>query len=161
METYKEKTYDFADHYGGIGHISVEHRGETMTKKGKRTISGAAIFGVKGLARFVIYLIVLYAVLDICKSAYDFGYTVFYQEAVAERYGREITVEISEDASAAEIGKILEDAGLIRDHRVFVLQEFFSNYHGKLHGGTYVLSTAQTADEMISIMGSEKEKTPE
>ena len=128
-----------------------------MSEEGKRTAFKIAVFGVKSIIKLAVYIAIAYLVIEICKSAFSFGYAVFYQKPVAENYGKEITVEIPEEASASDIGKILEEAGLIRDSRVFVLQEFFSNYHDKIQPGTYVLNTEQTADEMIVIMGSEAE----
>lgn len=125
-----------------------------MREERKRAVLHAALFGLKSIIKIAVYLAIVWLVIEICKSAFSFGYEVFYQKPVAETYGKEIVVEIPEEATASEIGVILEEEGLIRDSKVFVLQEFFSNYHGKIQPGVYVLRTDQTADEMIAVMGS-------
>lgn len=121
--------------------------------KRKRTVLRIGFFSVKNIVKIALYILIVYLVISICKSAFSFGYAVFNQEPIAETYGMDVTVEIPVGASAAEIGSILEDNGLIRDGKLFILQEFLSNYHGRIQDGTYVLNTSQTVDEMIVILG--------
>ena len=65
-----------------------------------------------------VYLCVAIAVIYIGKSAYDFGYEIFNQEAVATKEnGRDITVVLKKDDSVYQIGKILKKKGLIKDAR--------------------------------------------
>lgn len=62
----------------------------------------------------------------------------------SEEEGRDITVVVEEGDSVYQIGKTLESRGLIRDAKVFVVQEKLSNYSGKLQPGTYILNTSMT-----------------
>ena len=112
----------------------------------------AALFGLKSVLKIAIYIVVILLILNICKRAISFGYQVFHQEPMSEEYIIDVTVEIPVEASASEIGSILEKNGLIKDGMIFILQEYLSNYHGKIEGGTYVLNTGQTPDEMIAVM---------
>ena len=94
--------------------------------------------------------------------AYNLGYRVFSEPPVATGEGRVVNVTIGEDTSARSVGKNLEDKGLIRDAKVFFLQELASENHGKIKPGKYDLNTNMTADEMIRIMaGADKPQTEE
>ncbi len=84
--------------------------------------------------------------------AYGYGYRVFTEAPRSAGEGRVISVEIFENESASEIGKMLEDKGLIDDWKLFILQERLSGNHGDEIPGIYDLSTSMTAEEMISIM---------
>ena len=54
-----------------------------------------------------------------------------------------------------QIGKILKSKGLIKDAKVFVVQESLSNYKDKLQSGTYILNTSMTTDEMLAVLARE------
>lgn len=126
-----------------------------MAKKRKSTGFRATMFSLKGILRIVIYLIVLVLIINICKSAFSFGYDVFHQEPMSSGIGQDVTVEIPIGASALEIGEILEENGLVKDSKLFFLQEFLSNYHGKLQSGVFVLNTSQTTEEILTVLGEE------
>ena len=54
-----------------------------------------------------------------------------------------------------EAFKILKSKGLIKDAKVFVVQESLSNYKDKLQSGTYILNTSMTTDEMLAVLARE------
>lgn len=86
-------------------------------------------------------------------EAYDFGYRVFAEEAVSTpETAKIISIYIPDGATAMEIGEALEEKGLIKDARLFFVQEFLSGHHGELREGTYELSSAMTPEEMIKIL---------
>ena len=124
--------------------------GEQVRKQKKSSIIAGGFF------RFAVYLIVAVAVIYVGKTAYDFGYNIFYQQPMdSEEEGRDITVVVEEGDSVYQIGKTLESRGLIRDAKVFVVQEKLSNYSGKLQPGTYILNTSMTPDEIMEILAKE------
>ena len=123
-----------------------------MEKKEMGKGMKVTLFSVKTVVKIAVYAVVILLIINICKRAISFGYQVFHQEPIAQEYAMDVTVEIPGGASPAEIGDILEENGLIKDGTIFILQEYLSSYHGKIEGGTYVLSTGQTLDEMIKIM---------
>ena len=94
-------------------------------------------------------------------KAYDFGYRVFAEPAVAEGTGIDVVVQIPLGSDASEIGKILKNAGLINDDKLFVAQELLSEYHGKLEPGTYSLNTSMTSEEMMAAMSPATEESTE
>ena len=77
--------------------------GKQIRKQKKSSIIAGGFF------RLGVYLCVAIAVIYIGKSAYDFGYEIFNQEAVATKEnGRDITVVLKKDDSVYQIGKILK-----------------------------------------------------
>ena len=83
---------------------------------------------------------------------YDYGYRVFTEPAVAIGEGRSVTVTITEDMSAFEIGKLFESRGLVRDAKLFTIQYYLSEYLKDVGPGTFELSTAMTAEDMMAAM---------
>lgn len=97
-------------------------------------------------------------VYDTAIKAYDFGYRVFAEEAMTAGEGRIISVYVEPDDSVRDIGKMLEEKGLIRDANLFLVQELLSENHGKINPGIYDLSTSMKSDEMLAIMAAETEE---
>ena len=121
--------------------------GEQVRKQKRSSIIAGGFF------RFAVYLIVAAVVIYIGKTAYDFGYNIFYQQPMdSEEEGRDVTVAVEEGDSVYQIGRTLESRGLIQDAKVFVVQEKLSNYSGKLQPGTYILNTSMTPDEIMEIL---------
>lgn len=104
----------------------------------------------------VVFLV--FAVTYIIRAAtasYEYGYRVFTEAPVSEGEGRTISVSVEEPVSVKDIGVMLEERGLIRDANLFVIQELLSENHGKIQPGIYDLSTAMTAEEMLSVMSAD------
>lgn len=119
-------------------------------------------------AAFLIFAITY--IIKVATSAYEYGYRVFTEEPVSQGEGRTISVSVEEPVSAKDVGKMLEERGLIRDANLFVIQELLSENHNKIQPGIYDLSTSMTAEEMMSVMSADApeegedadaEKTPE
>ena len=107
------------------------------------------------LVRILIVLVLLSAIYKLGFRAYDFGYRIFAEESMTGEPGRDIEITIPQGASAMEIGEILEVRGLIRDKRLFFVQERLSEFHGKLSPGDYTLNTSETPRDMMAIMAKD------
>lgn len=115
----------------------------------------------KAVFRFVeisfsllILLVVVIGVLKGSSYCYEFGYRIFTEEAVEKDSGNNVEVLISEGDTAFDIGKILEERGLIRDSNLYVAQYYLSAYVDKILPGTYTLNTSMTAKEMMDVMST-------
>lgn len=128
--------------------------GNTRDQVGK-----AGLFVAGGIFRTAFYVCVAVLVFWIGKSAYQFGYNVFNQQAVSPGSGQEVTVVIPEGSSTYEVAKILKSKGLIEDSLVFYAQEKLSTYKGKMKAGTYLLSTAYTPTRIMGILAGDEEQT--
>lgn len=107
--------------------------------------------------RYVLIIVLIMAIIRYASEAYRLGYEVFSNEAMASQgQGQEVTVRITDGMSTRDIGKLLEDDGLIRDARVFPLQVLFSSDHD-IVPGTYTLSTEMTTDEILKTLTENSE----
>lgn len=102
--------------------------------------------------KVVLAVIIVMLVYKGSVSAYDYGQRVFNEPPITAGSGRTIRVTIAEGSTAKEIGEELEKKGLIRDARLFVIQEMLSEYKGKLQGGNYELNTSMTTQEIMEIL---------
>ena len=127
--------------------------GNTRDRVGK-----AGLFIAGGIFRAAFYVCVVVLVFWIGKSAYQFGYNVFNQQAVSPGAGQEVPVVIPEGSSTYDVAKILKSKGLIQDSLVFFAQEKLSTYKGQMQAGTYILSTAYTPVRIMGILAGDEEQ---
>lgn len=121
-----------------------------MKQKGTKIV----LFGILKCMIFIIIIMLLYYY---GKKAYSFGYKVFAEETVSQPPGKKVAVTIAAGIGGADLGKMLEEKGLIRDASVFRVQYMLSEYKDKLKQGSYVLNTSQTSEEMLGVLSGEAE----
>lgn len=112
------------------------------------TVLGAVVKVV--LAAIILMLIYNYSV-----TAYEYGYRVFGEEAMDAEPGRDVSVTVTQEYEAKDIGELLSQKGLIRDANLFVIHEKLSSSEGGIAPGTYELNTAMTVEEMVEVMISQ------
>ena len=127
--------------------------GNTRAQVGK-----VGLFLASGVFRTAFYVCVALLIFWLGKSAYQFGYDVFNQQAVSPGAGQEVTVVIPDGASTYDVAKILKSKGLIQDSLVFFAQEKLSTYKGQMKAGTYLLSTAYTPTRIMGILAGDEEQ---
>lgn len=110
---------------------------------------------VELIIKVIVLVFAVTYIMRMSATAYDYGYRIFTEKPVSLGEGRIISVSVDEPVSVTEIGKMLEERGLIRDAKLFVMQELLSENHGKLQPGIYDLSTAMTAEEMMDVMAAD------
>lgn len=121
--------------------------------------SGSLVGAVLGAILKVVFAIaVVYIIYRGAETCYDYGYRIFTEPAVSSGEGRTITVIVPEDASALELGELFESRGLVKDAKLFALQYLLSEYRKDMKPGTYELSTAMTAEEMMEVMAAPGEE---
>lgn len=112
--------------------------------------------------KIVLIAVVVVYTYRYAMQAYDFGYRVFAEEPVSTAGGaKAISISVSEDATVEEIGTVLEEKGMIRDARLFCVQELLSSYHDKIKPGIYELRSDMTAREMLAVMSAESTEAEE
>lgn len=114
-----------------------------------------AIFGASAILRFLMAVLIVVVLIFLSRTAYRYGYSVFNETAMEKAPGRDVEVVIPEGASVRDIATILKREKLIGEPGVFWLQERFSDYHGKLADGVYVLNTSMKPSEMMAVMAGE------
>ena len=104
--------------------------------------------------------IVRLAVLAVCvlviykagKYAYDFGFRIFTEEAMAPIPGRDVAITIVQGDSLMDTCNMLEEKGLVRDAKLTWIQKKVSVYDNDIKPGFYTLNTSMTAEEMFAII---------
>ena len=112
---------------------------------------------IKIIFTILIILVVIFGTIRMCRTGYDYGYRLFTETAVDEAPGRDILVQVDDDMSAGEIGKALEERGLIRDAKLFWLQLKLSAYSKSIKPGMYTLNTSMTPKEMMIAMSPQEQ----
>lgn len=111
------------------------------------------------IIRVVIAILAVYLIYRGAVICYDYGYRIFTEPAMTAGEGRVVTVTVTEDMSASDIGKLFESRGLVRDAKLFTLQYYLSEYVKDVKPGVFELSTAMTAEEMMAVMAASGEET--
>ncbi len=104
------------------------------------------------VAKVVLTMLAVSFIIRGVHAAYDWSVQIFDQRPFVVDDTHTVTVAIYDTDSVLEVGKKLEDAGLISDARLFWIQERLSIYHDMIAGGSYELSPSMTPDAMIEIM---------
>lgn len=113
----------------------------------------AAVCGM--ILKVVVAVALIMAIYRGAILAYDYGYRVFEEPAMSTGEGRVVSVTITEDMSAKEMGRLFLNKGLIRDDRLFIVQYYLSEFRKELKTGNFELSTAMTVEEMMEAMTKE------
>lgn len=92
-------------------------------------------------------------------KAYSFGFSVFAEQPITAEPGRDVNVTIDSKLSAYELGKFLEEKGLVRDAKVFYVQMKLMSVNGKVKSGRYTLNTSMTAEEMIQTITADSQES--
>lgn len=116
---------------------------------------------VQIIVKVAVFAYMVMYIFRAATAAYDYGYRVFAEEPVSFGEGRIISVYIEGDASALDVGNMLQEKGLIRDGRLFMIQELLSEHHGNIQPGVYDLNTSMTAQEMLEVIAVKPETDEE
>jgi len=107
------------------------------------------------LFKIVLSAAIIIVVFKLAVAAYDFGFHLFADIPVDEEgSGRTVNVIISENLDSMDVGQMLEEKGLIRDAKMFYIQEMLSDYKDMITPGTYELNTAMSVEEMLVVISS-------
>ena len=107
----------------------------------------------------LILLVIFIGVFKASAFCYDFGYRIFTEKPMESAPGRDVVAQIDTDDSAFDIGKMLEQKGLVRDSSLYVAQYYLSAYVNDLLPGTYTLNTSMTTKEMLIVMSTAEKDT--
>ena len=98
----------------------------------------------------VLYTLVAVLLFMGAKKGYEFGYSIFYAPGIDKAPGVEKVVTLDGSESVSEVGKLLEDIGLIRDHSAFSIQAKVYGY--EVQEGVWELNTSLSSKEMIDLL---------
>ena len=111
------------------------------------------------IIKLVLFAFIIMYIIRAATAAYDYGYRVFTEPAMTFGDGRIISVSVAQDASVLDVGNMLQEKGLIRDGRLFMIQELLSEQHGGIQPGIYDLNTNMTAQQILEVIAPDSEET--
>ena len=109
------------------------------------------------IVRASILAVIILVIFRTGQKAYEFGFRIFTEEAMSPAPGRDVAVTIVQGDSTMDVGKMLEEKGLIRDSKLFYVQKKCSVYDDDIKPGFYTLNTSMTAEDMFAIIAGRKE----
>ena len=133
--------------------MSNKKKAKHQSKKSSvaQNIAGGAVGTIFNVVLIIVAVMLIYY---FAVSAYKYGVRIYGEPAISEP-GTEINVTITDGMDFKGIAKQLCEKGLVREERLFYIQERLSNYsEDGFVAGDYVLSTAMTPDEMMDVMGA-------
>lgn len=113
------------------------------------------------LVKIALSAAVIIIIFKLAVGAYDFGFNLFADIPIDEGDGRTVNVVISESQDAMDVGKMLEEKGLVRDAKMFYIQEKLSDYKDQMVAGSYELNTAMSIEDMLVVLCNSEETTEE
>ena len=105
--------------------------------------------------KIIIAVILIMLVYKYAIQGYEYGYRIFGEPAMTTGEGRTVAITVNEGDSVKKIAQTLESNGLVREAKLFELQEKISEYKNMLQPGVYELNTSMTAEEMMAVMAEE------
>lgn len=120
-----------------------------MVRRMSMTVISASI-------KIVIAVLILIGLFYVAGKGFEFGESLFSPIAVEEAPGTDISITIAGGTDGKEAGELLEEKGLIKDSLVFYVQSLLYGYD--IADGTYELNTSMTSEEILQIIGYEKEE---
>ena len=121
--------------------------------KKRKEVAGNAVYTVVKIVAVVLIVMVVYR---LGSMAYTYGERIFGEQPMAEAPGTDIPITVEETDSVRDVADKLEQAGLIRDAGLFVIQEKLVGFKSGIQPGTYTLNTSQTPEEMIETMSASR-----
>lgn len=112
----------------------------------------SAVFGT--ILKVIATIVIVFLIYKGAMLCYDYGYRVFMEPAVSAGEGRTITVNVTKDMEALQIGELFAAKGLVRDAKLFALQYTLSEFKNDVKPGVFELSTSMTAEEMMEAMAN-------
>ncbi|MDR1688558.1 MAG: endolytic transglycosylase MltG [Clostridiales bacterium] len=99
----------------------------------------------------VILLVCAYAVYYAATNAFSAG-EEFTRNSDAEKEFAEVTVEIENETSLADMAQILEEKGLVYNAYIYQFENFLKGYRDPYNAGTYTLNTQMDTTEINSTL---------
>ena len=110
---------------------------------------------VGAILRVAVIILAVYVIYQGAELCYDYGYRIFTEPAVEVGEGKTVTVTITSNMKPKDIGELFEKKGLIKDGTLFMFQYYLSEYMKDVKPGTFELSTAMTAEDMMKVMAQD------
>lgn len=134
-----------------------------MGKSSTESVSAIVRTVINISINILVLAVMLMLIYTYAGKGYEFGKAIFTEKGMtSEENARSVVITIPKNSSTGDIAKIVEEAGLVEDKNVFMIQLMLSEYKDDIEAGTYTLSTADTPAgiiEKLAMAGLEEEET--
>ena len=113
-----------------------------------------AVISISGKIVFCVLTVML--LVTGAKNGYAFGHSIFYAPGMEAAPGRDMVLKLDGSETLSQVGAMLENAGLIRNDKAFVIQATCYDYEVKK--GTFDLNTSMSSREIIDLLSEETEE---
>ncbi len=121
---------------------------------------GKVVLRVLSISATILFcLLAICGIYQVGLRCYNFGYRVYTEPPVSQGDGDEALVQIRQGMDQKELAELLEEKGLIRDSKLFFVQEKL--YGFELQPGKYRVSAAMDARELMAAMTPAEEEESE
>lgn len=107
--------------------------------------------------KVVVFIMICLGLISLGQMTYRYTHAVFSEEALDEKPGRDVKINVPEDVSAGKFAEVLEENGLIDDAGVFKLQMKMADFGDTVKAGIYELNTSMVPSEMFKILSETNE----
>lgn len=121
--------------------------------KKRKEVAGNAVYTV---VKIVVVILIAMVIYRLGSMAFTYGERIFGELPMTEEPGTDLSITVEETDSVRDVADKLEQAGLIRDAGLFVIQEKLVGFKSGIQPGTYTLNTSQTPEEMIETMSASR-----
>lgn len=111
---------------------------------------------IKVSLKLIITALLILVLYEGMHAGFNFGYEIFADMAMSPAPGTEVSVQIPEDASGRQVGKLLKEKGLIHNEYAFWVQSVFYDY--TIYPGSYTFNTAMTSREILEELSIKPEE---
>lgn len=115
-----------------------------------REINKISITVISISGKLVFYALVAVLLVVGAEKGYEFGHSIFFSPGMEAAPGTDKTFRLTGEESVREVGRLLEEAGLIRDSNAFSIQAFCYEY--EVQAVEFKLNTSMTSKEIISAL---------
>ncbi|MCI8513807.1 MAG: endolytic transglycosylase MltG [Lachnospiraceae bacterium] len=121
-----------------------------MERKRAKKVNEVTGVVIRGALSLIFYAVVAAFVLTAVRWGYQFGYDIFNGKPMTN--GPQVTLQytVEEEESIRTIAGNLEEAGLIKDRWIMIIQKVFYDYN--IIPGTYELNSGMTSKEILEWM---------
>lgn len=109
--------------------------------------------------RVAIFVAIVLGIVYLGQTTYHYTHEIFSDEAFEEAPGKDVVIKISEEVSAKQLAKVLEEKGLIENAVVFQLKMKMADFDDTIKAGSYELNTSMTPSEMFKVLSGQDDET--
>ena len=125
-----------------------------MSSRGAQVGKKVGLGFIETVIHVCVYILIIFLLIRVAAWGYDFSYQVFGDPVMSEYNTETVKFTVRNGQTAADVAEGLENAKLIKYSMAFRIRAKLEKLENSIVPGTYELSQAMTADEILVKMTS-------